>query len=52
MSGLTIVVCTVIFVAVGLAGWLVFWSRRRVNRIDELGCASARELNKVLHDER
>jgi hypothetical protein len=52
MDADTIIGCTVIAVALGLLGWLVFWSRRRIERIAAGGGRSAREIHRELDGER
>ena len=42
----------VLFVALTTLIWLVLWSRRAINRIARGDAGSAREIEKVLHDEQ
>ena len=52
MDADTIIGCVAIFAALALLVWLVFWSRRRIERIAPGGGRSAREIHRGLRDGR
>ena len=44
--------CIAVFVALCTVAYLVFWSRRQIDRIGRSGYGSARKILKELDDDR
>jgi hypothetical protein len=46
----TLIGCILVAGALGCLTYLLFWSRRTINRIARHGYRSAREIRRELHD--